>query len=169
MIHLYYGTGKGKTTAAVGLAVRAAGAGKRVLLTQFFKSGTSSEIAALSVLPNITVRMPQEYHGRYKNMDKAQKESINSTYHAFLNAFIAEAKDYDLIVLDEAVSAYGYGMFDEEMFLMFLQTQGKAREIVLTGREPLPELLALADYATEMRKEKHPFDEGVKARKGIEF
>lgn len=169
MIHLYYGAGKGKTTAAVGLAVRAAGAGQRVLFTQFFKSGSSSEIAALSGIPNITVRMPQEYHGRYKNMDEAQREAINSTYHAFLNAFLDEAKDYDLIVLDEAVSAYGYGMLGEETLLPFLRAEGKTREIVLTGREPLPELLALADYATEMRKEKHPFDQGIKARKGIEF
>ena len=169
MIHLYYGTGKGKTTAAVGLAVRAAGAGKRVLLTQFFKSGNSSEIAALSVIPNITVLMPQEYRGRYKNMDEAQRETIDSAYHAFLNAFLEKAKEYDLIVLDEAVSSYMYGMIGEEALLSFLREEGNSREIVLTGREPLPELLALADYATEMRKEKHPFDLGVKARKGIEF
>ncbi len=169
MIHLYYGTGKGKTTAAVGLAVRAAGAGKRVLFTQLFKSGSSSELAALSGISNITVQMPQEYHGRYKNMDDAQKEAISSAYHIFLNAFLEKAKDYDLIVLDEAVSAYRYGMLDAQALLSFLCEQGKSREIVLTGREPLPELLALADYATEMRKEKHPFDEGVKARKGIEF
>ena len=169
MIHLYYGTGKGKTTAAVGLAVRAAGAGKRVLLTQFFKSGHSSEIAALSSIPNITVLMPQEYRGRYKNMDDAQKDAVNKTYHAFLRALIDKAGDYDVIVLDEAVSAYLYGMIGDEDLLAFLLNEGPSREIVLTGREPLPELLALADYATEMRKEKHPFDRGVKARKGIEF
>ena len=169
MKHIYCGDGKGKTTAAVGLAVRAAGAGKHVLFTQFFKSGNSSEIVVLSAVPNITVLMPQEYQGRYKNMDDKQRKAINETYHAFLHAFIEKTKDYDLIVLDEAVSAYGYGLFDEEALLTFLRTEGKAREIVLTGREPLPELLALADYTTEMRKEKHPFDQGVKARKGIEF
>ena len=169
MIHLYYGNGKGKTTAAVGLAVRVAGAGKRVLLTQFFKSGSSSEITALSALENIDVLMPDEYHGRYKNMDDAQKLSINETYQLFLPDFLERGKAYDMVVLDEAVSAYGYGMLDGEVLLPFLREEGNAREIVLTGREPFPELLELADYATEMRNEKHPFDRGVKARKGIEY
>ena len=169
MIHLYYGEGKGKTTAAVGLAVRAAGAGMKVLLTQFFKNGHSSEIKALSQMDHIEILLPREYHGRYKNMNDEEKSAVNDSYHVFLRDFIKRAAGYDLIVLDEAVSAYLYGMLEPEDLLPFLKEEGQRREIVLTGREPLPELLELADYATEMRKEKHPFDRGVKARKGIEF
>lgn len=169
MIHLYYGDGKGKTTAACGLAVRAAGAGRRVLFTQFFKSGRSSELLALSAIRNIDVFVPREFHGRYKNMDETQKASVGESYRAFLREVVRQASDYDLIVLDEAVSVYGYGMISGPELLAFLQNEGQTREVVLTGRAPRPELLALADYATEMRKEKHPFDRGVKARKGIEY
>ena len=169
MIHLYYGEGKGKTTAAVGLAVRAAGAGLKVLITQFFKNGNSSEIKALSAIENIEILLPREYRGRYKNMDEEERSVVNENYHVFLRAFIENAADYDLIVLDEGVSAYMYGMLEPDEVLRFLKDEGQNREIVLTGRVPMPELLALADYATEMRKEKHPFDHGVKARKGIEF
>ncbi|MBP5632233.1 MAG: cob(I)yrinic acid a,c-diamide adenosyltransferase [Clostridia bacterium] len=169
MIHLYYGDGKGKTSAACGLAVRSAGAGMRVLFTQFFKNGSSSENSILSGIEGIDVVMPGEYHGRYKKMDDAQKNAVCENYRAFMSELIEKAGDYDLIVLDEAVSAYGYGMFGKEEFLSFLQKEGCEREIVLTGRSPLPELLALADYATEMKKVKHPFDRGITARKGIEF
>ena len=169
MIHLYYGDGKGKTTAACGLAVRAAGAGGRVLFAQFFKSGRSSELSALSAIGTVDVLVPREYHGRYQNMDEAQRASVGESYRAFLQEVIRRAAAYDLIVLDEAVSAYGYGMLGQTDLLSFLQHEGQTREIVLTGRSPQPELLELADYATEMRKEKHPFDRGVKARKGIEF
>ena len=169
MIHLYYGDGKGKTTAACGLAVRAAGSGMRVLFTQFFKNGTSCEMTALSAIDSIDILLPQEYRGRYKTMDAPQRAAISRHYHAFLREIIEKAKAYDMIVLDEAVSAFGYGMFDAEELLAFLKAEGQAREIVLTGRSPAPELLGLADYATEMRKEKHPFDRGIAARKGIEF
>ena len=79
------------------------------------------------------------------------------------------ADGYGLIVLDESVSAYNYGMFDRESFLEMLRSWKDVREAVLTGRDPAPELREIADYVTEMKKEKHPFDLGVNARKGIEF
>jgi len=169
MIHLYYGDGKGKTTAACGLAVRAAGAGLRVLFLQFFKNGSSSEIASLSGIRGVDVLLPDVHHGRYKSMDEAQREAVGESYRALLRTVERQAAGYDLIVLDEAVSAYGYGLLGQTQLPDFLRKEGQNREIVLTGRTPQPELLALADYATEMRKEKHPFDRGVKARKGIEF
>ena len=169
MIHLYYGEGKGKTTAACGLAVRAAGSGMKVLFVQFFKNGESSEIRVLSSLPGVTVKLPKVYHGRYKTMKDEQKNDVKENYSAFLKEVTESAKDYDMIVLDEAVSAYGYGMFDRSVLIGFLKNEGAPREIVLTGRAPAKELLDVSDYATEMRKEKHPFDRGVAGRKGIEF
>ena len=169
MIHLYYGEGKGKTTAACGLAVRAAGSGLRVLFVRFFKSGTSGEINVLSRLENVKILSPSLHYGRYKTLSDAQKAEIGDHYRFLLHEIIEQASDYDLIVLDEAVAAYRYAMFDNEALLTFLQCEGQNREIVITGRDPAPELLELADYATEMRKEKHPFDNGIKARKGIEF
>lgn len=169
MIHLYYGDGKGKTTAACGLAVRAAGSGMKVLFAQFFKSGKSSEVSVLSSLPCVTVKTPSLYYGRYKTMADEQKKMIGDCYSAFLGEIAADAKNYDLLVLDEAVSAYGYGLFEDADLVGFLKKEGKAREIVLTGRAPARELIDIADYATEMRKEKHPYDKGIAARKGIEF
>lgn len=169
MIHLYYGDGKGKTTAACGLALRAAGSGLRVLFVQFFKAGTSGEIKALSHVENVEILSPSLHYGRYKMMTDEQRAEIGSHYQLLLQETIERAAEFDLIVLDEAVVAYHYAMFDNEALLAFLHREGQNREIVLTGRDPLPELLALADYATEMRKEKHPFDRGITARKGIEY
>lgn len=169
MIHLYYGDGKGKTTAAVGLAVRAAGSGMRVLFVQFFKDGSSSEVGALSSLPGIETRNPTTHFGRYRTMTDAQKVETHANYDAMLRNVIDHADEYDLIVLDEAVSAYRYGMLPRDVLLAFLDAEGQKREIVLTGRDPAGELVLRADYVTCMCKEKHPFDHGILARKGIEY
>ena len=168
MIHLYCGDGKGKTTAAVGLAVRAAGSGMRVLFVQFFKSGKSSEVVALEKLGIVTAH-PGVHYGRYKSLDEERKAEVRDSYGELLNDVVAHAAEYDLIVLDEAVSTYGYAMIDRKQLMEFLRQEGSRREIVLTGRNPLPELIELSDYVTEMKKVKHPFDGGIAARKGIEY
>ncbi|MBQ2278720.1 MAG: cob(I)yrinic acid a,c-diamide adenosyltransferase [Clostridia bacterium] len=168
MIHLYCGDGKGKTTAACGLAVRAAGSGMRVLFVQFFKSGKSSEVTALEKLGIITAH-PGVHYGRYKSLDEERKAEVRDSYGELLNDVIAHAAEYDLIVLDEAVSTYGYAMINREQLMEFLRQEGSRREIVLTGRNPLPELTDAADYVTEMKKVKHPFDGGIAARPGIEY
>ena len=169
MIHLYHGDGKGKTTASVGLSVRAAGNGKKVLFVQFFKDGTSSEIKALSKIDGIKTLYESHHFGFYKTLNDEQKEKAASSYQALLDEAIAEAADYDLVVLDEIVSTYGHNMVNKETLLSFLKKEGDNREIVLTGRNPAPELVELADYVTEMKKHKHPFDKGVAAREGIEY
>lgn len=169
MIHLYHGNGKGKTTAACGLAVRAAGSGMKVLFVQFFKSGRSSEINVLSEISNITVMLPEVRHGRFKTMSDEQKNEIHVCYRDFLDEIIKTAGGFDLIVLDESVSAYRYGLLDSEKLMRFLNSEKENREIVLTGRDPADELVEIADYVTEMKKQKHPYDKGIKARKGIEF
>ena len=169
MIHLYHGHGKGKTTAATGLAVRAAGSGMRVLFVQFFKDGSSSEVGVLSSLPGVEVLIPKVWYGRYKRMTEEQMEETRQCYTSLMHDIEEGAGEYDLIVLDEAVSAYNYGMFDHDSFLEMLRDRKDTVEIVLTGRDPAQELWDIADYVTEMKKEKHPFDNGVIARKGIEF
>ncbi len=169
MIHIYCGDGKGKTTAAVGLAVRAAGAGKKVLFAQFFKDGTSSEISVLESLPGVETVHPGLHYGFYRTLSDTKKAKLGENYRAMFRDIAARAEEFDLIVLDEAVSAYRYGALDRDAVTAFLREQKDSREIVLTGRNPAPELTELADYCTEMRKEKHPFDRGIAARKGVEY
>ena len=169
MIHTYCGEGKGKTTAACGLAVRAAGSGMKVLFVQFFKNGDSSEIRAMSTLGNIDICHPTLYFGRFKSMNDSQRAQIKDSYREIMDKVIAQSTNYDLIVLDEAVSAYGYEVIEHEKLLDFLHREGERREIVLTGRNPAPELIEASDYVTEMKKIKHPFDCGIVARRGIEY
>ena len=169
MIHLYHGDGKGKTTAAVGLAVRAAGSGMRVLFVQLLKDGASSEIKTLSSIPGITVFLPELYFGWCKNMTEEQKTALKECYDAAIRDIANSAFLYEMIVLDEAVGAYRHGLLDSTGFLSLLKNEKDNREIVMTGRCPAPELTELADYVTQMQNEKHPFDSGVTARKGIEY
>ena len=105
--------------------------------------------------------------------ERTSKKATPKTYTVkkddTLKKIAESAADYGLIVLDEAVSAYGYGMLDQAALLQLLKNEGGVRELVLTGRDPAPELKECADYVTDMRKEKHPYDRGILARKGIEF
>ena len=171
LVHLYCGEGKGKTTAAVGLCARAAGSGKRVLFVQFFKDGTSSENASLRLLPNVHTMHEPRYFGRVSNMGKEEFEKCKRAYSALFEAAIsrAAAEEFDLLVLDEAVSSCNHGVIDEGALLRFLKSRPARLEVVLTGREPSAALVEAADYVTEMKKIKHPFDAGVVARRGIEF
>ena len=170
LTHVYCGDGKGKTTAAAGLAVRAAGAGKRVLFAQFFKNGTSSEIAALRSLPNIETKICEAPHGFFRDMDALARERARADYTALLNGVLARARDgIDLLVLDEATSACKYQMISEAALLDFLHTKPEELEVALTGRDPSVALVEAADYVTEMVKRKHPYDRGIQARWGIEF
>lgn len=171
MVHLYCGDGKGKTTAAVGLAVRAAGAGVKVLFTQFFKNGSSSEIAMLNDMPNITVLHCRTVEGFFRNMSDEEKRRAAEDYSAFFSSLMrmTESGTYGLLVLDEAVSACNHRVIDEKLLLEFLKYRPDELELVLTGRSPSQALIDAADYVTEMRKLKHPFDRGITARKGIEF
>lgn len=171
LVHLYCGEGKGKTTAAVGLCARAAGSGKRVLFVQFFKDGTSSENASLRLLPNVHTMHEPRYFGRVSNMGKGEFEECKRAYSALFDAAISRAAEekFDLLVLDEAVSSCNHGVIDEGALLRFLKNRPARLEVVLTGREPSAALVEAADYVTEMKKVKHPFDAGIVARRGIEF
>ena len=169
LIHLYCGDGKGKTTAAVGLAVRAAGAGMRVVFTQFFKDGSSSEIAVLRQLEPIRTMHAQTVPGFFRHMSDEQKQQATRDYSALLEDALREARPADLLILDEVISACNYSVVSEARLADFLRSKPEQLEVVLTGRNPSPLLQELADYVTEMRKQKHPFDQGIRARRGIEF
>lgn len=170
LLHYYYGDGKGKTTAALGLALREAGAGGRVLVAQFLKSSPYSELASLQKL-SIEVRQTEKVKKFTFQMDEEEKQEARADCASLLAFAEAAAKSggYDLIVLDEATDAVLAGMIGEKELLAALDGRAPQTEIVVTGHVPTASVTERADYVTEMAKRKHPFDRGVKARRGIEF
>ena len=170
LVHIYCGDGKGKTTAAVGLSVRARGAGRKVLFVQFFKDGTSSEIAALRDKLGVDVRVVTEHFGFVWTMDEEEFARARTAYtRLLLEAEKLSSDGYGLLVLDEIISAAGCGIVPEKELLDFIACRPEGLEIVLTGRDPSAALCEVADYITEMRKVRHPYDEGIQGRKGIEY
>ena len=169
LTHIYCGDGKGKTTAALGLALRAAGSGRRVLLLQFFKDGKSGEFAALAGVPGIETVPQTRTFGFSWTLTEEEKREARTYYSAMLEEAFRRGADFDLLVLDEAMSACTTGVVEEEMLLRFLREKPEELELVLTGRNPSEALCEAADYITEMCKRKHPFDQGVPAREGIEY
>jgi len=169
LIHVYCGDGKGKTTAALGLALRAAGSGVRVLLLQFLKDGKSSEFTALEPVGLIHVVRQTQTFGFSWTLTDAERVQAETYYAGLLERAFAEAPEYGMLVLDEAIGACASGMIREERLLELLRQKPECLEVVLTGRGPSDAVLGIADYVTEMRKIKHPFERGIAARKGIEY
>ena len=168
-VHLYFGDGKGKTTAAMGLSLRAAGSGKKVLLCQFLKGNHSSERNALQQIENITCLKGSEQTKFTYQMTEEEKEENKRQQLKMLTEMIDQAGNYDMLVFDEVLYAIDLGQIPEEVLLTFLKNRPDQVEVVLTGRNPSKEMIALADYASEIRKIKHPFDQGKEARVGIEI
>lgn len=167
LIHIYCGDGKGKTTAAVGLAVRCAGAGGRVLFMQFLKDGTSSEF--IVPIKGIDIVKSIENIKFVWEMTDEEKLYLSSRYAGIFRDTKIKSKDYDMLVLDEIAAAISCGFIDEADVIDFLENKPTHLEVVITGRDPSGLLIAAADYVTEMNKVKHPYDRGIGARRGIEF
>lgn len=169
-IHIYCGDGKGKTSAAIGLAVRAAGRKKKVLIARFLKTDDSGEVMALKDIPDITVRPCEKTFGFYARMTEEQKVEAAEYYRQLLETSWMEAEaGYDMLVLDEIMAACGYGLVQEAWLLEHLRQKREGLEVVLTGRNPSEACIELADYVSEIRKVKHPYDQGTDAREGIEY
>lgn len=171
MIHIYCGDGKGKTTAATGLAVRHAGCGGKVLFVRFLKNNRSGELEILKRISEIEVLNPLKAFPFYHTLHEEEKAEMKETYKVFWQAVMREIAGgrYTMLVMDEFMAAYNHGIIDRQQVLCFLQDKPEPLEVVLTGREPAKELLALAGYVSEIKKIKHPFDQGITAREGIEF
>lgn len=169
LIHIYCGDGKGKTTAAMGLAIRAAGCGRRVLLLQFLKDGTSSEFSSLAHVPGIEVIPQTRTFGFSWTLSDDEKIQAKQYYTALMEAAFRKSADFDLLILDEALGACSAGMIEEARLLELLAGKPDGLETVLTGRGPSQALLDAADYVTEMKKIKHPYERGIAARMGIEY
>lgn len=171
LVHIYEGNGKGKTTAGVGLAVRCAGNGFPVIYSQFLKNGTSGEIGILQQIPNVTVMVEPHSFGFTFRMTPEQKAQAKEAYTALFDRVTAAAVEQKarLLVMDELLDLCNARLIDLPRITTFLKNRPEELEVVMTGRNPKPELVELADYITDMRAVRHPFEQGIPARKGIEM
>lgn len=170
LIHVYCGDGKGKTTASLGLAIRCAGRGFKVLIIQFLKNQDTGELHTLMKIPEITVLRGKKGYSFLIHMTDEQKKQCRIAHDENLQEGVnlCMSGQVDLLILDEVIAAYNYDMVARDLLLDFLRNKPAKLEVVLTGRDPAPELMELADYVSEVRKIKHPYDQGIKARIGIE-
>lgn len=171
-LHVYTGNGKGKTTAAMGLAVRSAGHDRRVLVAQFLKDGRSGELTALAKLPGIEVYPMKPIMGFVFAMNEEEKKRTAGEQRAqalALKTHIEQVRP-ELIVLDELNVALSTGMLDKETAEMLLDAALSCGDTVATGRNAPEWLVMRADYVSEICARKHPFEtEGLAAREGIEY
>lgn len=172
-IQLYYGDGKGKTTAAVGQIVRCVGHGFKVLVYQFLKEPNSGEVSILKNLPGVEYIENDGPIPFMFNLTPEQqefyKEKFQKTFDIVREKFFTG--EYDLVVLDEVIDAYNLGTIPPEQLLDMMDNKPENTELVITGHQygmDLGELFKRADYVTKFVKEKHPFDNGMPCRKGIE-
>lgn len=172
MILLFYGDGKGKTLSAIGVAIRLLGYGKRVLFVQFLKKGAggnfieTSESKILGSLKNL--RLIRSGSGRWvvKNPKEVDIQAIDATFETIMKEII----NYDAVILDEIVYAVEFNMFELNKLLNFLNKFKNTHHIILTGgRNPPEELVKACDYASQIKKIKHPFDRKIPAIEGIDY
>lgn len=170
-IHVYCGDGKGKTTAAVGLAVRAAGTGKRVLLVQFLKGRDTGELHSLAQIPEITVLRGKASEKFTFQMNERELQEVYDNQTKNLLTALEEARKghCDLLILDEIMGALSTETVDEDLLKSLVLYKPEPLELVLTGRNPPDWIVEAADYVTQMEKVKHPYDRGIQARRGVEY
>ena len=173
LVIVHTGDGKGKTTAALGLALRAWGSGLRVLILQFIKGGQRyGELDAIKALKNVrdTIEVRQCGLGFTRRDESRKAEHIAAAKEAVREAereIVSGA--WDLIILDEINYAVKFGLLETEDVLHLVNEKPQDLHLVLTGRDAQPEIIDAADLVTEMKLVKHPFERGIKAQKGIEF
>ena len=170
LVHLYTGDGKGKTTAAIGLAIRAAGAGKKVVFTQFMKGRDTGELNSLSQIDNITIIRNEENLGWFRRGDKEQAKAFTRLHNETLDKIekLINDKACEVVIMDEITYPYNYGIIDKERLQKLILNKPGYLEMVLTGRNADAFFTDNADYITEMKKIRHPYDKGIPAREGIE-
>lgn len=169
LVQVYTGDGKGKTSAAFGLALRAAGRGLKVYVIQFIKGGFDyGELYVVDKIPNISLKAFGR--GRFVTQFPPPPEDVKLAEEAFqLAKKVTESGEYDIVVLDEINVALNLKLLSVEQVLALIKNKPAHVELVLTGRYAPKEIIEVADLVTEMREVKHPFQKGISRRKGIEF
>ena len=167
LLHVYYGDGKGKTTAALGAALRACGCGLPVVVAQFLKDAPSGEVAALAQLPG--AELLRCGAGFSPGLSAAEDQTLRQNSSELLARAFDRAREAGLLVLDEVLDACRLGFLEEEELLRRIDSRPPALELIVTGHAPICAVLDRADYITRMCKERHPYDRGLSARRGIEY
>ncbi|MDD8048301.1 MAG: cob(I)yrinic acid a,c-diamide adenosyltransferase [Thomasclavelia sp.] len=165
MLHIYYGNGKGKTSAAMGLALRQLATGHKVQILSFLKDGNSSEIKILKDLGckvNFK-KMPTRF------IDMNDPTAIKEVSKLENELFDEIDEDCDCLILDELLDVITLSMINEDKVYQLVSRLKNNKEIVMTGRMPSHNIKVLSDYSTEMKKHKHPYDRGIMAREGVEY
>lgn len=169
LIEIYTGDGKGKTTAALGLALRACGHGARVAIVQFMKGcARYGELAAVKYLPGVTLvhtgrdtcifrgdETPEDFAEAARGLKEAEKFIVSG--------------EYDLVILDEVNVAIDFGLLDADLVAALIGQKPEETEIVLTGRNAPKSLLEIADLVSEVKEIKHPYRKGIEARVGVDY
>lgn len=170
MLQSYFGMGKGKTTAAVGATVRAAGSGMKVFFTQFLKNGDSSELEILKNLENVDVILPNAEYIMFEELTDERIQARSEAYGRLLFEELPQKiKHYDMIVLDEVLDILEFGYINESQFLKQINLWKKDKEVILTGHNISDKIAEVSDYISRVVAVKHPCDLGASARKGIEY
>ncbi len=170
LTHMIYGDGKGKTTSAVGCALRAAGSGMKVLFLSLMKDGTSSENAMFEKCGIQVVSCDKNY-GFTFNMTDKDRADITACHDEMLGLALSKAQDgsIDMLVIDEFFCAYEYGLCDKALAERIVFEKPENIELILTGHKAEKRFLDAADYISRITNEKHPYEKGIDARKGIEY
>ncbi len=170
MIHVYCGDGKGKTTCAFGLALRAIGRNMNVVVAQFLKGSATGEVIEIEKIDGVRVfRLDKEIPFTYAMSEDDKKYVYKAHNRIFQKALQFVSMGYcDMLILDELCSALETGLIDNVQIESFLKSVTDC-EVIITGRNPPQYILDIADYVTEMTEKKHPFSKGVDAREGIEY
>lgn len=166
------GNGKGKTTAALGLALRAWGQDMRVLIIQFIKGNTTyGELEALKALPGERIKIVQVGEGFTRRDTGVTRQQNEQAAQDGLKMAIDEEKsgNWNMVILDEINYAVKFDLLKEADVLQIIDNKPQQLHLVLTGRDATPKVMEKADLITEMKEIKHPYKSGIKAQKGIEF
>jgi len=170
MIHVYFGDGKGKTTAALGLLVRACGCGMECVMVQFLKDWKCGELETLCGMQNVTVLRGKADGASFSiNMTEEELAKTRAIHNENLKKAIELCAKGGLLVLDELLDAVSLGLIDDSLVRGLLDAPPAGLEIAITGHGAVDWIMERADYITEMVKRRHPYDTGVQARRGIEF
>jgi cob(I)alamin adenosyltransferase len=167
LVHIYTGEGKGKTSAGMGLVLRALGRGLKIKIIQLFKRDTGEQFFLNE--KEIEYSQFKFLHPYFKKYNKEEFNNLKKEIREFLKEETQNIENYDLILIDELGPGIKEGLIDEKTSLDIIKNKPKNTELVLTGRDFPISLIEKADYVSEILKKKHPYDKGILAREGIEY